>query len=227
MNSEYIQSPVGGAKLYPVDDCKGYRLKTPIYVLSVLVAVFRQYFGSPNRIPSETSKYLWTPDQATSNIWISEEHNADRAVIGKRPALLVNIYGQSYPQQAIGDYASHDMANSTSYMFNIVDSAIRFRCISENMLSSMELATEVRYFISGFRHQIEQAFRFDKLRISQVSLTQRIEEYKEYWVTDLTAELKYQEVWGITTENLKVKSVFTDLRITEEAKKILPQQVLG
>lgn len=227
MSDEFIQSPVGGAKLYPVQGCTGYRLKTPIYVLSVLVASLRQYFGSPGRIPSEISSYVWDPDHAKSNLWISEDYNADRAVVGKRPSVLVSLDNQSYPQQAIGDYMAHDMANSTTYMFNVIDATARYRCISENMLSSVELATEVRYFISGFRHQLEKAFCLDKLRVAQVGRTQKIEEYKEYWVTDVMAELKYQESWGVTTENLKIKSIYTDLRITEAAKNILPQQFFG
>jgi hypothetical protein len=55
--------------------------------------------------------------------------------------------------------------------------------------------------------------------------TQKIEEYKEFFVTDFVCELKYQEMWGVTTENLKVKSVFTNLQIDpDSAKKLLPQQ---
>lgn len=213
-----------GAQMYPVNNDKGNRLKTPIYVLSVFVAALKQYFGNPNRIPLEFSNYTWTEDQSTSEIWISEDYSADRGVIGKRPTVLVGLNAQQFPQQSLGDYLHHDMEESTSHMYNVVDSTVRFRCISQNMLSSLELATELRYFIAGFRHQIEKAFCLDKIRIAEISKTQRIEEYKEYWVTDLACELKYQEVWGIVTENLKIKSIYTDLKITDNAKKILPQQ---
>lgn len=224
MNPEILQSP-SGVPLYPLNRDTGHRLKTPIYLLSVFVASLKQYFSTKNRIALETSLYLWDSDQAKSNIWISEEYSFDRSIIGKRPAVLVGFDQQTYPQQTIGDYYSHDMVNSTSYLFNMVEGGIRFRCISENMLSSLELATEVRYFLAAFRHEIEKAFCLDKIRPIQMAKTQKIEEYKEFWVTDFNCELKYQEMWGVTTENLKVKSVFTNLQIDQDsAKKLLPQQ---
>lgn len=224
MNYTALQSP-NGVPLYPINRETGHRLKTPIYILSVFVASLRQYFSTTNRIALETSLYLWDPDQSKSSIWISEEFSFDRSVIGKRPAVLIGFDQQAYPQQSMGDYFSHDIANSTSYLFNLVEGSIRFRCISENMLSSLELATEVRYFLAAFRHEIEKAFCLDKMRPVQMSKTQRIEEYKEFWVTDFNCELKYQEMWGVTTENLKVKSVFTNLQIDQDsAKKLLPQQ---
>lgn len=223
MESSPIQSP-NGVPLYPISHEKGHYLKTPIYIISVFVASLRQYFSSGNRIAAETSLYLWDPDQSKSNLWISEEFSFDRTVVGKRPAVLVGFEQQAYPQQSIGDYFSHDIANSTSYIFNMVEGSLRFRCISENMLSSLELATEVRYFLAAFRHEIEKAFCLDKIRPIQMSKTQKIDEYKEYWVTDFNCELKYQEMWGVTTENLRVKSVFTNLQIDENStKKLLPQ----
>lgn len=218
-----IQSP-NGVPLYPVNKESGHHLKTPIYILSVFVATLKQYFSSPNRIAAETSLYVWDPDQAKSNVWISEEFSFDRTVIGKRPAILIGFEQQAYPQKAMGDFFSHDVQNSTSYIFNMIEGSLRFRCISENMLSSLELTTEVRYFIAAFRHEIERAFCLDKIRPMQMSKTQKIDEYKEYWVTDFNCELKYQEMWGVTTENLRVKSVFTNLQIDENStKKLLPQ----
>jgi hypothetical protein len=220
---EEIVAP-GGTKLYPVKSHTGYRIKSPIYVLSVFVATLKQFFGTQNRIAVDFSSYLWKEDQAESNIWISEEFNANRSVVGKRPAILVGIKQISYPQQSLGDYSFHDLQNSTNYMLNVIDSIVRFRCISENMLSSLELATEVKYFISTFCHQISEAFCFDKFRPMQMGETTKIEEYKEFFVTDFTCELKYQEILGVKTENLRIKSIFTNLIFSDSAKKILSEQ---
>lgn len=213
-----------GVRLYPIKPHTGHRIKSPIYAISVFVATLKQFFGTENRISTDFSKYLWKEDQAESNVWISEEHNANRSVIGKRPAILVGIKQIAYPQQSLGDYSLHDLQNSTTYMLNIVESVIRFRCISENMLSSLELATEVKYFVSAFGHQISEAFCFEKFRASQMTETQKIEEYKEFFVTDFLCELKYQEILGVKTENLRIKSVFTNLIFSDSAKKILSEQ---
>ena len=223
--NEQIKS-LTGATLYPVRAEDGCYLKTPIYVLSVFVASLRQYFGSTNRISSGASNYLWNPDQAVSNVWISETYNADRAVVGKRPSILVSIDQAQYPQDAINDFFGFDPNTGLVSMFNMNHSVVQFRCIAESMLASMELATELRYFVSGFRNQIERAFSLDRVRAVSTGKTQRIEEYKEYWTTDFACEVKYQEHWGITTESLRVKSVFTNLKISETAKNILPQQAL-
>lgn len=223
METETLTSP-HGVTLYPIKHETGYRIKSPIYVLSVFVATLKQFFGTQNRVSTDFSNYLWTEDQSESNVWISEEHNANRSVVGKRPAILVGMKQISYPQQSLGDYSMHDLKNSTTYMLNIVESIIRFRCISENMLSSLELATEVKYFVSTFGHQISEAFCFDKFRGSQITETQKIEEYKEFFVTDFLCELKYQEILGVKTENLRIKSVFTNLIFSDSARKILSEQ---
>jgi hypothetical protein len=223
MDNEFLITP-DGRKLYPIKNNTEYRIKSPIHILSVFVSTLKQFFGTQNRISTDYSTYLWTEDQSKSNIWISEEFSADRSVIGKRPSILVGIKQMAYPQQSIGDYSMFDIKNSTTYTLNIVDSIIRFRCISENMLSSLELATEIKYFVSTFAHQISEAFCLDKFRGAQITETQKIEEYKEYFVTDFLCELKYQEILGVKTENLRIKSVFTNLVFSESAKKILSEQ---
>ena len=216
-----------GQILYPVKAEDGCYLKTPIYILSVFVASLRQYFGSPNRISSGASNYLWDPDQAVSNVWISETYHADRSVVGKRPSILVSIEQAQYPQQSLNDLFGFDPNTGLTSMFNLNESVVQFKCISENMLSSVELATELRYFISAFRNQIETAFSLDRVRAISTGKTQKTEEYKEYCCTDFVCEVKYQEHWGVVAESLKVKSVFTNLKIDETTKNLLPQQALS
>jgi hypothetical protein len=222
MSATHLASPFNGVPLYPTSDSHGgHRLKSPIYVLSVFVAALKQYFGTSNRIAIDYSNYKWEKDQSVSNVWISEEFSMDRSVIGKRPSILVSINGTNYPQQTLGDFSHFDPTNSTSYMINVMESALNFRCVSENMLSSLELATEVKYFLSTFCHQISGYFCLEKFRPTQMSKTQKIEEYKEFFVTDLLCELKYKEILGIEIESLRVKTVFSDLVLDNKIKDIL------
>jgi len=51
--------------------------------------------------------------------------------------------------------------------------------------------------------------------------TQKIEEYKEFFVTDFSCELKYNEILGVEIEGLKVKTVFTDLVLDNQTRDIL------
>lgn len=221
-----MSSPVTsliGSTLYPISESGGYYLKTPIFILSVFVSILKQFFSTSPRMSLETSQYLWTPDPAESQVWISEEFSADRKIVGKRPSILVIFGDQQYPTVTLGDLSSFNSETSTSHTFNLVNGQVSFRCISENMLSSLELATEVRYFLSSFRQSIQDTFCLDRVRPISTSKAQKIEEYKEYWATDVNCEIIYQESFGTTQEALRIRSVLTGFKISESAKKILPQ----
>lgn len=222
MTSQQAPRTFNGVPLYPAHDTiHGHRLKSPIYILSVFVSCLKQYFGTSNRISIDFSNYKWEKDQASSGIWISEEFSFDRSVIGKRPCILVSINNTDYPQQALGDFSHFDLESSTSYTINVMESLLNFRCVSENMLSSLELATEVKYFISTFYSYISSYFCLTKLRPAKMGKTQKIEEYKEFFVTDFSCELKYNEILGVEIEGLKVKTVFTDLVLDSQTRDIL------
>lgn len=213
---------------YPLKDCHADRIRTPIYIVSVLVAILRQYFGTDKRIALQDSKYLWKEDQAESDIYIAEEWDFNREVIGKRPAILVGLDNQIFPRISMSDMLGFDPQTGTAHYITAPQTVARFRCLHESTLSSLELITEVKYFVDVFRKQIEQTYCFDTIRAVQASSPQKVEEYKDYFVSDLMCELKYQEKWGVTTEHLRVKSVSVDLRIQPIEEKIgLAQQSLG
>lgn len=213
---------------YPLKTCHGDRIRTPIYVLAVIVAILKQYFGTTNRISMEESKYLWKEDQGESDLYVSEEFAFEPLVAGKRPAILIGLDGQTFPRLAMADLLYFDPTTSTSHHVAASQSAVRFRCMHESMLGAMELATELKYFVDVFRLQIQDSYCFDTFRAAQASSPQKIEEYKDYWIVDLVCELKYQEKWGVTLEHLRVKSVAVDLRISPfEEKNGLAQHQLG
>jgi hypothetical protein len=182
-------------------------IKTPIYVISCIVASLRQYFGTEKRISTEFSKYFWQEDQAISDIYIAEEFNHGREVVGKRPSAIVSFSEIGFNKDAMGDFMGQSESGNEVRKLSRVSGAIRIRCISENALSSVELATEIRYFIDTFRDQIQCAHKLDLLRCRSISGPARIEEYKEYWTTELICDISYQENWSVMMESLRIKSV--------------------
>jgi hypothetical protein len=185
----------------------GNFIKTPIYVISCIVSVLRQYFGTPNRLSLEHSKYLWEEDQRKSDIYIAEDFHGDREVVGKKPCMLVGFPQMQFPKDVIADVMHrNDNSGSISYLGR-TNGNVRIRCISDKSLSSIELATEVKYFIDVFRHQIQCAHGLDYLRASGVAGPTRIEEYKEHWTTEVGCEIMYQENWSVFVESLRFKSI--------------------
>ena len=187
-------------------------MMTPVHAVSCIVGVLRQYFGTEGRIAVDNSKYLWTEDPRTSDVWIMEEFHDTRDVVGKRPLILVGFPQSQYGKDVIGDMMNYMPDGAEVRNIGITQGNIRLRCISDKALSSMELATEVKYFVNIFRQQIQQSHHFDYLRPSSMVGPQRTEEYKEYWTTDVLCDIVYQENWGVFIEHLRIKSINVDMK---------------
>ena len=185
---------------------------TPIHVLSCIVGVLRQYFGTEGRIAVDSSKYLWDADPRKSDVCIMEEFHDTRDVVGKRPLILVGFPQSSYSKDVIGDMMNYMPDGAEVRNIGMTQGQVRLRCISDKALASIELATEVKYFVNVFRHQIQCAHKLDYFRPSQMQGPQRIEEYKEYWTTDVLCDIVYQENWGVFIEHLRIKSINVDLK---------------
>jgi len=188
-------------------------MMTPIHVVSCIVGVLRQYFGTDGRIAVDTSKYLWNADPRTSDVYIVEEFNDTRGVVGKKPLILVGFPQSTYPKNVVGDMMNYIPNGAEVRNIGTTHGQIRLRCISDNALSSIELATEVKYFIGVFRQQIQCSHHIDYLRPSGMQGPAKIEEYKEYWTTDVSCDIVYQENWGVFIEHLRIKSINTELKI--------------
>jgi len=182
-------------------------MMTPIHVVSCIVGVLRQYFGTEDRIAIDSSKYIWRADSKKTNVYISEEFNDLRNAVGIRPMILVGFPQSTFSKDVIGDFLEYMPDGGEVRNIGRTIGQIRLRCISDKALASMELATEVKYFINVFRHQIQCAHRIDQLRPNSMQGPARIEEYKEYWTTDCVCDILYQENWSIAIETLKIKSI--------------------
>jgi hypothetical protein len=187
-------------------------VKTPIHLVSSLVGVLRQYFGTENRITMDSSKYMWREDLKKSDLWIAEEFNPSVEIVGKRPSILVGYLSGQIEKSVIADMMAY-IPNGEVRNFELTRAQVPFKCISTTAIASVELATELRYFMSVFREQIQKDYCIDYLRPSQFTGPQRVEEYKEYWTSQVICDIVYQENWGVVIEHLRVKSINIDLQI--------------
>jgi hypothetical protein len=171
-------------------------IMTPIHIVSCMVGILRQYFGTENRISVDRSKYIWKEDPRTSDLWIMEEFHDTRDVVGKRPLVLVGFPQASYPKDVMSDMLNYLPGGSEVRNICRTQGQIRFRCISDKALASIELATEIKYFIDIFRQQIQCSHGLDYLRSSTMQGPAKIEEYKEYFISN-------DEKWFQMFEKLK------------------------
>jgi len=187
-------------------------IKTPIYVVSSMVGALRQYLSTENRLTTDYSSYLWDPEPSKTKVKIVEDSNTSTESLGQYPLVSVSLPQIVYEQSVMSDMMDFLPSEGSLRILEINKAQMRFRCISISHLASMELATEIKYFISVFRHQLEHDLCLDKIRQSGFSGPQRVEEYKEYWTTDVTCDILYQENWGVAIEHLKVKTINLDLK---------------
>lgn len=168
-----------------------------------MVSLLQQYFGSGERITFEKSRFLWNPDDPTSQLYINNIDNVDFKNMGQRPSLLVDLENHSFPKEVIGDREYYDPKEG-AVSYNIRDkSAWSIECWGLKKLESMSLADEVRFFISTFRHEIAKIYKFDQIRVSQQLKPVKYQDFAQYWIARVIVEFELQENWFTTMESLK------------------------
>jgi len=182
-------------------------IQTPLYVVSGVVGALKQYFGTPDRLTTDYSSFLWSQDERQTKVRVSQDYNSSSDSVGFYPSIFVSIPQITFKQEVIQDLMAFNPLEGEVRNIEVNRGQLRLRCVADSSLASIELATEVKYFISVFRQQIQHDYCIDQLRQSGISGPQRVDEYKEYWTTDVLCDILYQENWGVVIEHLKIKSI--------------------
>lgn len=200
---------------YPLDSCNNScdQLKTPVYMLGLGSALLRQYFGMEDRIALEKSKYLWTEDQETSQIYIGYQSNLDYQVIGKRPAIIVSIGDIEYPRDVIGDHMDEVLETGGTHILDHFKGSWLFTCLSDKPLDALGLAGEIKYFFQTYRRYMAPAYSLEKIRVMSIGQYKAQKEFKDTFGCAVNVMFEVQDNFEVTQESLKVGAI--QLRLIE------------
>ena len=195
----------------------GCILRTPVSLTGGMVSLLRTYFGSTQRACLEKATFLWSPDDGSSGVYISDEFNWDLKSVGIRPALIVSLEDFSVTDQAatLGrkGVSGQDLETGA---FNISSKDIggfSIQCIAKSKLECWSLAWEVRVFIQSYAHEIGKAYRYSDISVSGIRKPVPLEGSVGYLVAVVGIPFKVVSTFQIVKESLPATTF--DLNVEE------------
>ncbi len=180
------------------------QLRTSTWLVEMMVALLKQYFGSPDRITFEKSDFTWNPSQPEAQLYISNIDNLDYKNMGQRPQLLVDLETQAFPEEVTGDLLSfQSIKGMNDYLVRSI-SSWSIECWGLKKLEAMSLADEVRYFLTTYRHPIAKKYCFDKIRVTNQLKPVKYKDFDNYWIARVIVGFELQEQWSLAQESLKM-----------------------
>ena len=190
------------------------QMKTPVYMLGLGVALLRQFFGTEDRISLEKSQFLWKEDQELSGLYIGYQDTHDFQVVGKRPAIIVQLNDTTYPQEVIGDSLKVDEATGGKAFLDHAVSSWTFLCFSDKATEAMALAGEVKYFFQTYRQFLAPSYSLSKVRVVQLGRYEKQKEYKDMYACPVTVAFDVYDNFEVQPEELRVSAI--NLQLTKE-----------
>lgn len=206
-----IPNPQDFAK-YPItmEECRGLdQQKTPDVLMGIAVAVLRQHFGCPERITlSGPNKFLWTPDDK-SEVWIAEAYHFDLTTVGQRPAIIVELETQQYPQLSTAplNVESFNPKTGTLNYVAPVNGGWTLHVLSPNYLECWSLAFEVRSFMQTYGPVISKQHGIDRWLVTGLTKPVKEKDYGDRYRSTVFVQHNFLDAWGLTLEALKLKSI--------------------
>lgn len=190
------------------------QIKSPVWLQGLAVNLLEQYFGCPERIALESSKFLWNPDPLVSRVYINIRDNFDPVTVGKRPAIIVGLGEQSYPQKMIGDLMAVDRFTGTKTFHDLIEGTWEFACMGEGPLEALALASEIKYFLGAHRHPVADKYGFQMLRMSGIGKYVKQPEYRDAFGCLATAAYSIEDNFTLDQMALKVSAFRLKLAAT-------------
>ena len=200
---------------YPIEgeNCRiPHQLRTTNWLVGSMVSILRQYFSSQDRMVLERATLLWNPDATLSKIQIDSVDNLKYQEGDKYPKILVDVENQTFPQDSLGDMDNFDAPTGTTGYTTRIETAFSLECWGLKKLEATAMADEIRYFLQAYRQVIATAYRFDKIRVTQVLKPVKYKQFDDYWITRAIVELNLQDTWGVAKEALEVSDFSVKVR---------------
>jgi hypothetical protein len=177
----------------------------PIMLTGFFRDLLVRHFQPENIQSRDLANYIWREDM-TTGILIESIHRWRGDLAEKRPAILIKRNQYSNTRMTIGDQAGTDAQGNRQYVTWWTGSHTLF-CIHASGASAEVLATEVQREITQSAPMILQTLGLFRLVVTDVGAISEIEEAKESFVIPVNVTWAYQELWTITQEALRLRSV--------------------
>jgi hypothetical protein len=174
-----------------------------MWLISTMVSLLQQHFGSDDRMTLGLSTFKWSRDANVTKIVIDNVDNTDFGTGDIQPRILVDLENQGFPRDTIGDRNDY-LAELGQENFTIrIESAFSIETWSNKKLEAWALADEVRLFIQTYRTFIAHQHCFNFLRPSQIIKPVKSKMYEDYWIARTIIAFDLSDSWGVRREDLK------------------------
>jgi len=177
----------------------------PIMLTGFFRDLLVRHFQPENIQSRDLANYIWREDM-TTGILIESIHRWRGDLAEKRPAILIKRNQYSNTRMTIGDQAGTDAQGNRQYVTWWTGSHTLF-CIHASGANAEVLATEAQREITQSAPMILQTLGLFRLVVTDVGAISEIEEAKESFVIPVNVTWAYQELWTITQEALRLRSV--------------------
>ena len=175
--------------------------KTPILLTGIILEILKAHFSQ-----EEIWKYV--DDEASTRIDINPSFKWDPKRTQDRPGIYVKrediVIG---PRLGMDDLYHEDMrTGEKEYAINSNVSWTVF-CISPQVGEAEELAMATSDVLIFFSPLLRRDYKFDMFGVTRIGAVGKMDESREFWLVPVQVEGKFNEVWPITPEALKIQSI--------------------
>lgn len=164
------------------------------------------HFSTPLQIEEPDLRHLvWREDERTG-ILIESIHRWRGTLVEKRPAVIIKLNARQNVRLGIQDSAGADEQGNRKYQTFWVGSHTLF-CIHGSGASAEILATEVQRELTQWHPVIVESLGLYQWQVTEVGAIAEVEEAKESFVIPVTVAWNYTEMWTVSPEALKLRSV--------------------
>lgn len=185
--------------------------KTPLVLSGIVLQLLRNWFS----INGDQFKYI-KDDPLVTKLDIDPFYDWTPEKCQNRPGIYIGI-GDYYPR-GMGRGGMNDLMNQNvnvnqhiilpvcPYIVNIIGK------VPGEVLKLSQEAFEVLMLFSPI---IKQDFNFIDFYVEKISKIEKMEEYKEFWVSSIIIQTKSAEAWQLLEQGPKIKDVlintYTDI----------------
>lgn len=124
----------------------------------IYLTFFQDYFAA---VPDDDPFHFTGSDTPESKIEIIDISTANKEVVEKRPAIILQRSPLAWSRIGLDQLKSHDIANDVRRHTDLISGTMTLHCISKLGLSAERLASQVFYALKFHRRELQRRGIFD------------------------------------------------------------------
>lgn len=202
-----------------VSKCTSKVVASPITMVEIFVSVLRQYFGSTDRLRLDRGSFMWNPDPAKSEIFITSGHPKDH-LNNETDGVGFAVEHQDLESKEIKSVLGGNMNNALQY--DQVTGEVIYGSFTESMIyiwvvgreynEALALGYEALTLFKTFAPVIKRTYELDALSVVKMTSPKKTQEKVPKYAGAVIVPYSVLDAWAVKPENLPVKTL--DIKLT-------------